>query len=386
MPKPLFKKSSISESLLARHVGEVPERPFVIKAAVKETSLGDLLCKLICLATIKNQFDYGEIELRYRDVRPYSREAVMLVPEIDRAIAVKGHIPLWLRLGWPDTRLWNPLARSIDGNKGSWGAFCDFYPTDWMLNPRWLHAVPNPAPLRVPDKVAEGLEKELIGLGLNRDTWFAVLHYRASNYLGKRSGVLRNGDPQAYRQLVDHIIDHLGGQAVLLGHPELEAFPARPGFVDLSRIPNSFLLQAYASQSARFMVAGPSGPIALGRGFQIPTGLVDASDPVGGWGSGGEVVLSHEVTTPDGRVLRNQDLLDAGLFDYSVLRDKIRAGETYSVRKNSAEELKAVANHVYDMSDNMTSWRPPKDAPKGPRPNQILWPPKTSENLFFIDL
>ncbi len=381
----MFHKSSVSDNMICRDIGRTALRPFVIKASLRETSLGDFLTKLIFLATLKNQFDYGEIELRYRDVRPYSSEVVSIVPGIDRAIPIRWHIPRWARLGLPDTRLWHHIARSIDGNKGSWGSFCDLYPTDWMVNPRALHALPNPVRLKIPAEHEQRLADQLQRLGANPDRWLAVVHYRASTYLTKRKGQLRNGNPSAQLELISHIIERLGGQAVLLGHPELEAFPERANFIDLSRIKDSFLLQAFACSKARFLIAGPSGPLNLGWGFQIPTGLVDASDGVGGWGSCEQVILTHEVTTPEGKRLQNRALFENGLLDYPVLRDKIRAGEPYQVRKNSAEELIAVANHLYDASSRTTGWRTSSTEVGGPKPNHIVWPPQTSENLTFFD-
>ncbi len=386
MSAELFHKSSMSDNMICRDVGLSPERPFVIKASLRETSLGDFLTKCIYLATIGAQFDFAEIELRYRDVRSYSREVVSLVPGINNAIPIRGHIPLWARLGLPDTRLWHHLARSIDGNKGSWGSFCDFYPTDWMLNPRSLHAFPNPVRLQIPSDREDELQTKLLQAGVECDRWFAVVHYRASTYLNKRNGQLRNGDPRAQKDLIDYIIDQLGGQVVLLGHPELEPFPSRDNFVDLSRQKNSFMLQAYAASRARFLIAGPSGPINLGWGFQIPTGLVDASDGVGGWGSGEQVILTHEVTTPDGKIMRNAELFASGLLDYPALRNKIRAGENFAVRKNSAEELTAVANHLFSKSGDIPQWREMKPLDEPKRPNSLPWPPQTSENLNFIDV
>ncbi|MCP5081969.1 MAG: TIGR04372 family glycosyltransferase [Alphaproteobacteria bacterium] len=382
----LFTKSAISDNSICRDVGRSPERPFIIKSALVETSLGDLISKMICLASIAKQFDHAELHVRYRDVRPYSGEVVSLLEEVSTSRGIKFDIPRWLRLGLPDARLWFPLARGLNGRRGSWGAFCDFFASDWMLNPRWLHAIEDPARLQIPHDQADRLERELIENGADPDRWFAVVHYRASTYLRKRSGQLRNGDPAAQQEMINYIIHELGGQVVLLGHPELEALPPQDGFIDLSRIKDSFMLQAYACSRARFMIAGPSGPIIMGWGFQIPTGLVDASDAVGGWGRCEHVILTHEVTTPEGATMRNKTLFDSGLLDYPVLRDKIRAGEDYVVRKNSGPELAAVARHLYEVSTDTVGWRIEQPEQSQQRPNQFVWPPQTSENLNFIDV
>ncbi len=386
MAQRFFKKQDISSNALYRDIGRSAARPFIIKAMLKETSLGDLLSQVACLASIKRQFDHAELHIRYRDIRPYSREVLTLAPEVDTAVGIRGHLPVWLRLGLPDTRLWHPMARALDGNKGSWASFCDLCVSDWMVNPRWLHAMPNVAPLRIPADRIDALTAELVEAGLDPDRWFAVMHFRASSYLSKRSGQLRNSEPEAFLALRDHIIDRLGGQVVQLGHPELEAFPPRRDFVDLSRRRDIFMLQAFASSRARFMIAGPSGPLGFGWGFHVPTGLVDASDAVGGWGPAEQVILTHEVTTPQGRTMRNMELFRSGLLDYPVLRDKIRAGEDYLVRKNSAAQLAAVADHLHAATMGLEGWRPPAPSYDGPRPNHFIWPPQTSENLNFIDV
>ncbi len=380
-----FQKATVPDGDLYRSIGQSAERPFIIKAAIVETSLGDLLTKLLCLATLKRQFDHAELHLRYRNVRPYSSEVVSLIPEIDSAVALKGHLPAWARLWIPDLRLWLPLARAIDGRKGSWASFCHFYPTDWMLNPRWLHAMPDQARLQVPVDRQDALERALIAQGLDPNRWFAVLHYRASNYLGKRSGVLRNSNPAAFQQLIDHIVDGLGGQVVLLGHPELQPFPPRKGFVDLSRIKNSFMLQIYAVSRARFLIGGPSGPVNFGWGFQIPTGMVDTVDGDAGWGPVEQVVLTKKLELPTGEVVQNNSFLATGLLDYRTLRDKIRADEDYTAHPNTIEELRMVADHLHRCSTDTPAWRVPAAAPEKAAPNHFVWPPKTRQNLRFID-
>lgn len=385
MPARFFQKQDISNNALYRDIGRTAERPFIIKAMLKETSLGDLLGQIVGLVSIKNHFEHAELHIRYRNIRPYSSELMQLAPEIDSATGLRHYWPKWARLGFPDSRLWHPMARAIDGNKGSWSSFCDLCVSDWMVNPRWLHAMPS-SPLRTPAHLEDQFTNQLISAGLDPNQWFAVVHYRASSYLSKTSGQLRNGDPTAFKQLVDHVIDELGGQVVQLGHPELDPFPSRPGFVDLSRLPNSFMLQAFATSRARFMIAGPSGALGFGWGFHVPTGLVDATDAVGGWGPATQVILTHEVTTPDGRCLRNRELLESGLLDYPILRDRIRAGEAFETRKTSAAELAIVADFLHGETTDVNDWRELAPDFSGSRPNQLIWPPQTSENLNFIDV
>lgn len=383
-----FDKRKIPPNDLVLNIGRTPGRPFVIAATITETSLGDLLGAALFLATLKNQFEHAKLFVRYRDVRPYSREVFSLLPEIDQAVGVKGHIPVWARAGVPDSRLWSPWTRSIDSKTELHRSFCDFFVTDWMANPRYMHKFPNKACLRIPEDREAGLRQHLVEQGLDPDHWYVVIHYRSSDYLNKRSGQLRNSDPEAIKGLIDYIIDSLGGQVVQLGHPEMKPFPARNGFVDLSRIKDAFMLQAAAVAHARFMIAGPSGPVGFAWGFNVPSASVDNSDAHIGWGSSAlTTITTHEVTTPDGQVLQNEALFKAGLLEYQTLRDKIRAGENYVVRKNSREELISVADHYFANTHDITGWRGPYEPERVPFPNVLLWPPHLTEpEQTFLDV
>lgn len=383
---PYFNREKVQRRDHYRNIGRNPERPFMILGTLLETSLGDLLSKIIVLSTIKEQFDHARLIVRYRDLRPYSREAISLAPNIDHATALKGERPEWLAKWFPDTRPWLPLTRwTLSSNKKQ-DAFYDLVVVESMMNVRNIGGFSQPAVLRIPPEREESLRRQLVGVGLDPDRWYATLHYRTASYGPKRNkSPIRNSDPENYRQLRDYIIDELGGQVVQLGHPEMEPFAPRPGFVDLSRVADSFMLQAYAVCHSRFLLAGPSGPVVLGPGFQVPYAYVDATDGVGGWGDLLNVILTHEVTTPDGKVLRDRELHESGLLEYGVLARKIRDGEDYRVRKNSGAELAAAARFLFEQTKDVTRWRPNYQQPAMPRPNQLIWPPQTRENLRFLE-
>jgi putative glycosyltransferase (TIGR04372 family) len=212
------------------------------------------------------------------------------------------------------------------------------------------------------------------------------MHYRTGSYGPKlNKSPIRNSDPENYRQLANYIIDELGGQVVQLGHPEMQAFPPRPGFVDLSRLANAFMLQAYAVCHSRFLIAGPSGPIGMGWGFQVPVVCVDATDGQSGWGDAERVLLTHEVTTPDGKRLRNRALYEAGLLDYVVFKKKIREGMNYQIRKNSVEELASAARFMFERTTDVKGWRPARQSSAAQRPNHFIWPPQVHEKIRFLD-
>ncbi len=370
---------------LYSEIGSRPERPFMILATFAETSLGDLICKTAFVNSLKDQFDHARLIVRYNDFRPYSRDVISLAPNIDHAEAVSGEMPQFMRRFVRDVRLWRPLSGAIKRSKRYHEAFYDFVVLDSMANSRTVHAIQPASPLRVPAHLHDELTRQLIDLGLDPDRNFAIVHYRDGSYQLKSGNPVRNGDPESYRQAIDHIIDDLHCQVVQTGHPEMTPFPRREGLVDISRIPNSFMLQAFAVSRARFMIGGASGPISLGWGFGIPTGVCDCPEAHSTWGSEHNVYLTHEVTTPDGEKLRNQSLYESGLLDIRALTQRLQAGEKFELRKNSGAEVSAVADHLHACSKGITGWRAEPEPVATKRSNEFIWPPRLSWNVKFLD-
>jgi putative glycosyltransferase (TIGR04372 family) len=382
---PYFHRKSVDPRFLYRDIGRSAERPFMIFASLLETSLGDLLAKITFLSSLKEQFDHARLIVRYADVRPYTAEIVSLASNIDHATPIKGQLPKWLAEYVTDMRAWLPLGRWVLGREKLKDAFYDLVVIDSMMDARNVHGFEKPAILRIPPEREDALHRQLVQLGLDPTRWYATLHYRTSSYGPKRDkSPIRNGDPESYRQLTDYIIDELGGQVVQLGHPEMEPFPARPGFVDLSRLRDGFMAQVYAVCHSRFLVAGPSGPVAMGWAFQVPTAVVDATDGYAGWGDAEQVVLTHEIITPEGKALRNRTLFEAGLLDKVRLNRELREGVNYQIRKNSGEELKMAAHYLLERTSDTTRWRPALQRRATPRPNCLIWPLPTHENMRFL--
>lgn len=84
-------------------------------------------------------------------------------------------------------------------------------------------------------------------LGLKKDNWFAVVHLREIGYEHRR-GVSqeRTVNPLDYLPALNRIIEKHGGQVVRVGDPSMTPLPPTAGLIDLSRIPDSFPLQAFA--------------------------------------------------------------------------------------------------------------------------------------------
>ena len=382
---PHFVPDDALTGTLYTDVGRRADRPFMILATFAETSLGDLISKITFISTLKDQFDHARLIVRYNNFRPYSQDVVSLSPNIDHSAAIRGELPRWLRRYVRDTRLWRPLSGSIKRSRRYHEAFYDMVITDSMANARMVHTFERTTPLKIPEQLVHGLTRQLVDLGLDQHTPFAVVHYRDGSYPLKGRVPVRNGDPKSYREAIDYIIDTLGCQVVQLGHPEMTPFPERSGLVDLSRLENSFMLQAFAVSRSRFMIGGASGPPTLGWSFNVPTAIADCPDAHAGWGSAMQLVLTPCVTTPDGRTLRNQALHEAGLLESRLLIKKLANGENYEIQKNTGEELSALATRLNDASKDVRTWREPADHPVASRPNALTWPPKSSYKMTFFD-
>ena len=383
---PYFNPKDTSSVTLYEDIGKRADRPFMILATFAETALGDLISKIVFTSTLKDQFDHARLIVRYNDFRPYSRDIISLAPNIDHADPVHGEMPQWMRRFVRDLRLWRPLSGAITRSRQQHRSFYDLVIVDAMANARTVTAFPQATPMRIPpDREAE-LAEQLVAHGVEPDRPFAVLHHRDGTYALKSRNPVRNGDPDSYRYAMDHTIDNLGCQVVRIGHPEMTQFAEREGFVDLSRLKNGFMLQAFAVSRARFMLACASGPAVLGWSFSVPTAILDCAETSPGWGTADKVVLTHEVTTPDGETLRNQALADAGLLDVRLLSRLVREGGRYTIRKNSPQEVAAVADHLHARSADTTGWRIPSALPEQPRPNAITWPPNTQRKVDYIDV
>ena len=59
----------------------------------------------------------------------------------------------------------------------------------------------------------------------------------------------------------------------------------------------------------------------------------------------------------------------------------------YSPRSLNRDNLRhSVAEHMYAATAGEDGWRAPVSDCTGPRPNQIIWPPQTSDKFNFVDV
>lgn len=92
----LYRKSAALNARVP-DPGSCPERPFQILGLLETHELGDLISNVVFLSTLANQFDYARLHVKFRDVRPYSREVMTLSPWIDLAEPLPGEWPKFVR-------------------------------------------------------------------------------------------------------------------------------------------------------------------------------------------------------------------------------------------------------------------------------------------------
>jgi hypothetical protein len=97
-------------------------------------------------------------------------------------------------------------------------------------------------------------------------------------------------------------------------------------------------------------------------------------------------MLTDTVVTPSGEELRNESLRQTGLLDTHRLRDPLQADPRYKIRKANADELRVVAELLFENSRAYKKWQPPAPAPAGPKPNRITWPLRPTYPMNWIDI
>lgn len=370
-------------------MGEAPDRPFKMFVPLFDLDFGDFVNTVSLALQHVSSFRHSCTTFAFVDNQPFKREVISLYPRRWAANTFRSR---------DDLARFNPLyfrpAHKVEVN----GKLVYRQPVDVIADPKWqdmffpfLHGhqafnFDRPmVPFRIPKKSTELLHRQLVDLGLDESRWFCCTHYREPNYVWKPVSNLRDCDPAIYLPLIDYVIERLGGQIVRLGHPEMRDRPPRPGFVDLAKIKDSTMLQAYAVSRARFSVMSPSGGACLARAFNAPLGVTDAAS----WFEGvneHDFLLTHTVVTPDGRELRQDDLFESGFMNQMALDIEMERQSGYRIVKNTTEQICRVADFMYEYTSGVDGWRPPPQDPDIVHDNTFAWPLRGSIGAKFIDL
>jgi putative glycosyltransferase (TIGR04372 family) len=342
------------------------DRVIKIFAAALDRTLGDFLTRNIYAAAVKMQFRSAHLALYYRDDRPYKSDLAAINPYVDDVIAVAGKdaVPIDFFFSSRDR---TPIPGA---NNFIERGLAD---PDIMLVPSMMgvedllrfdcHPI-----FRIPPERVSEVTDRLITLGLDPGRWFCCLFYRQPTYGFRGATAYRDVDDRPFEALARHIIDDLGGQVVRLGHPEMRPFDLGPGFVDLSRLKDEFMVQAMAVSRARFMVTTSSGPAHLPGAFDVPYVVTNSLSIWAVWTPAGMIMPNHLID-PKGKRVDVRRLLDAGRFDWDSVRRALQNG--CRVVENSFEELRAIANLLFERTADCPGWREPAPAPT-PAPTNRL--------------
>lgn len=348
-------------------------------------TLGDFAVGLCFAASVKRLFDHARLAVYFHDDRPYKRPLIRACPEID--VLFEYDPDQMMPLEAFDSAFGGPVTVPDPRWRENRFHFADLVLTPSMMLDKFFGNFEQPARLRIPPEDIPILKERLMAAGVDPERWFTVLHYREPNYGGRPADPLRDMDPAVLQNVSNTIIDELGGQVVRVGHPEMAAFEARDGFIDLAPLEGGdFMLQLFAMSRARFMIAGASGPHNCAAALGTPTGLFASTSRYGVWNAADAQLHSH-IFTPTGERVDPALALEREIHAGVILNEYLRRG--YQVRLASGPEIAAMARHLWGQTSDTPGWRTHWYEREVQKPNRFVWPPQAgsrAQNLFFPEL
>jgi putative glycosyltransferase (TIGR04372 family) len=234
------------------------------------------------------------------------------------------------------------------------------HPDPWKVNYLIFGDMVDATLFAIPPQIAAESERQLLALGLDRDKWFITLHiredgYRVPGYQAARLEVPLHprsvAQVERYVAAIDLIIAK-GGQVVRLGDSTMTELPPRKGFVDLSRIKNSFLLQAYACSRSRFLLGGDSGPTVIATGFNTPAAAVNlVNGPVAMTVPKNHVLATKGFRLDDRRVVWDRDAESLDLMSETAWYGRVNCLEELS-----ENELCRVCEVMLARTEGISGW------------------------------
>lgn len=244
---------------------------------------------------------------------------------------------------------WTPLKRDIVAPEivvPSYG--------DWKGNPdlvilfkdavdRTLHSLP--------EEIQHQSRRQLLAMGLDESRWFVVMHMREDGYRNAEGHPRSVRHLDRYFGLIRHIVA-LGGQVVRLGDTLMKPLPAMPGLIDLAPVPGSFLTQAYAISTARFLFGSSSSPAIVATGFNTPSCFANALNPFGYLSAPkNNIIATKKIHLPDGTVVRDHEAFERGnaheIYWY---------GKADQLEELTTEELCEMADMMIARTPGLEGW------------------------------
>lgn len=338
-----------------------------IFAFLSPRALGNFAIAAVMASSIRELFDEGELYVYYRDDRPYKKHIVNCIRNVDGIISSppgpKGMLPIDLFDPFGGRVIWNNQQFENARLKAADLVLCGS-----MLLDKGLLAIPTVV-LRPPPESIDESDQALLEIGVDPARWIACVYWKEPGYPFRIVDPGRDiYDPAPYIAAIRHIVEDLGGQVIRLGHPTGVEIPEMKGFFDLAKVAGSEWLQIYAVTVARFFLGSSSGPVSYGPAFGIPTVITDQNLCLGAWNPHDYIVTQH--FRFDGKVLSQAAAYDAG-----CLFQGWAPGKEYELIRNTAAELIAAADEMFNSTRNCLGWRQvAAHEPKLPRPNSVSLP------------
>jgi hypothetical protein len=142
----------------------------------------------------------------------------------------------------------------------------------------------------------------------------------------------------------------------VLGHPELTRPAPRDGLVDLSALPDSWMLQSFAMSRSRYFAGSASAGSAMAFAFMVPATHLNATD----WyvGEPEDRVLTPTVTLKDGRRLRLRELQQSGWLNSIRIRQGLETGDVVSVEHPDVGDMVRSVELIHAETAGLNGWRP----------------------------
>lgn len=347
--------------------------PIRIFSYLSPRALGDTIMFALFTSSIAEMFDDSELVVYYRDDRPYKAGIVSCIRNAKRVLntfkpTAMLPVELFDVAGWAPEVAPELQTVQIRGP--------NLILTQTMFSEGMLNSIPL-ATLAPPQRLIAPSNQSLIELGLDPARWIATVYWKEAAYKFRPDEPWRSPDSAPYIATIRHIIEDLGGQVVKLGHPTPLALPKIKGLIDLAQVPNSHWLQLYAVWVSRFLLSNPSGPLSYGPAFNVPTVVTDQRRSDGVYRPHDYIVTQR--CFHDGKSYQGYEAFVAGLV-------KEWGTDPRDYASNTAQELIAAADEMYNSTTGCTGWRvhPEPMAPTS-RPNRVLWPiPSAARPELFI--
>jgi putative glycosyltransferase (TIGR04372 family) len=203
----------------------------------------------------------------------------------------------------------------------------------------------------LPPEIQEQSRRKLLELGLDESKWFIVLHMREDGYRSAVDHPRSIREIERYFGLIRHIVE-AGGQVVRLGDTLMKRLPDMPGLIDLALVPESFLTQAYACSTARFLFGSSSSPAIIATGFNTPTAFANALNPFGYLSaSKNNIIATKKIHMPDGSVLR-----DSAAYKQGNAHEIYWYGKADQLEELATAELCELADLMLQRTSDAAGW------------------------------